>query len=218
MSHWTTRFTPRQQVQGLDDLEDILNSPSPALGPTSFDPGHLPAANPSQQVGSSLAVSCEAAQPDLLPKGHRHATRDAIESQKASVWSTAYQSASAPLAAVWARIPQQLQNFPSLKASDVGSGNQSTFNSQYLLDLMARNKAATAAATVAGAAAGGAVAGPFGMAAGAKTGALMVAVGAAAAGAAQHYYLPVALDKPVAASPSPQPCTNSQTSGAGGLS
>lgn len=239
MNYWTTRFNPGQQAHGLDDLEDILNSPSPALGPTSFDPGHLPAADCSQQsasaadstgpaaisksgsaaanavqrpssaTGSSLAVSSESAQPDLLLRGHRHAPGDAVEAQKASVWKTAYQSASAPLAAVWARIPEQLQRIPSLTASDVSSENQSTFRSQYLLDLMAKNKAATAAATVAGAAAGGAVAGPLGMAAGAKTGALMVAVGAAAAGAAQHYYLPVATDKPVAASPSPQPCNDS---------
>ena len=40
-----------------------------------------------------------------------------------------------------------------------------TSRSQYLLDLMANNKAATADATVAGVVAGGAVAGPFGMAA-----------------------------------------------------
>lgn len=243
MNYWTTRFNPGklfpleegaclceeisrkvwrtgQQAHGLDDLEDILNSPSPALGPTSFDPGHLPAADCSQQsasaadstgpaaisksgsaaanavqrpssaTGSSLAVSSESAQPDLLLRGHRHAPGDAVEAQKASVWKTAYQSASAPLAAVWARIPEQLQRIPSLtvtyltkqckhilhsdcltvtlalQASDVSSENQSTFRSQYLLDLMAKNKAATAAATVAGAAAGGAVAGPLGMAAG----------------------------------------------------
>ena len=55
---------------------------------------------------------------------------------------------------------------PALQASDGRPENRSAFSSQYLLDLMARNKAATAAATVAGAAAGGAVAGPFGMAAG----------------------------------------------------
>ena len=55
----------------------------------------------------------------------------------------------------------------ALQVFDVNSeSSQPTSTSQYLLGLMAKNKAATAAATVAGAAAGGAVAGPFGIAAG----------------------------------------------------
>ena len=54
----------------------------------------------------------------------------------------------------------------TLQAYENRSESHSASRPQYLLDLMAKNKAATAAATVAGAAAGGAVAGPFGMAAG----------------------------------------------------
>lgn len=53
-----------------------------------------------------------------------------------------------------------------LQAFDNRSEGHTASRSQYLLDLMAKNKAATAVATVAGAAAGGAVAGPFGIAAG----------------------------------------------------
>lgn len=172
MNNWTTRFNSGkllplaecaclcqrmlgnlwrtgQQAHGLDDLEDILNSPSPALGPTSFDLGQLPSEESSQQSasaadstapaaisesssaaanvvqrpsstkGSPLAVTFESAQPDLLLREHRHAPVDAVDLQKASVWKTAYQSASAPLAAVWARSPEQLQRFPSLTVSDL---------------------------------------------------------------------------------------------------
>ena len=53
-----------------------------------------------------------------------------------------------------------------MQAFDNRSEGHSASRSQYLLDLMAKNRAATAVATVAGAAAGGAVAGPFGIAAG----------------------------------------------------
>ena len=59
-----------------------------------------------------------------------------------------------------------LLTYTTLQAFDTKSDGHSASRSQYLLDLMAKNKAATAAATVAGAAAGGAVAGPFGIAAG----------------------------------------------------
>lgn len=55
---------------------------------------------------------------------------------------------------------------PTMQAFDNSSEGHSASRSRYLLDLMAKNKAATAVATVAGAAAGGAVAGPFGIAAG----------------------------------------------------
>lgn len=199
----------------MDDLEDILNSPSPALDSTSADPRQLPAADWSARAvpapdsnipadaahcvqglsgasSNSTATCSESADPALTTQLPSLANKNATESKKASVWSTAYHSASAPLAAAWARIPDQLQNLPSLTVAEyiklprqcspclsvaytVSSTlqavhdtckNHCTTRSQYLLDLMARNKAATAAATVAGAAAGGAVAGPFGIAAG----------------------------------------------------
>ena len=144
-----TLWCTGQQAQGLDDLEDILNSPAPALGPTSFDPGHLPLAECSQKAvsasdsiapaaipdtgsaaanllqktsgatGSSLAPASKPAQADVLLQGRRQAPRCGLESPKASVWSTAYQSASAPLAAVWARIPEQLQRIPSLTVASL---------------------------------------------------------------------------------------------------
>ncbi len=108
-----------------------------------------------------------------------------------SVWNTAYQSASSPIAAVWARLPEQLQRLKPqtvsrekglLAAQDIVQSNanlviigtlqdaeSSTGQSTrlpFLLEHMARNKGATAAATIAGAAAGGAIAGPLGIAAG----------------------------------------------------
>lgn len=63
-------------------------------------------------------------------------------------------------------MPFILLTSTTLQAFDNRLEGYSASRSQYLLDLMAKNKAATAAATVAGAAAGGAVAGPFGIAAG----------------------------------------------------
>ncbi|KAL0055036.1 hypothetical protein WJX82_006154 [Trebouxia sp. C0006] len=140
MNYWkTTRFGSHSQAQHLDDLEDILNSPAPALD------------QPAQQVQSTALLT--------------------------------YQSASAPIAAVWARLPEHLQRLKPQMDTESSTGPSTRL--PFLLEHMARNKGATAAATIAGAAAGGAIAGPLGIAAGAKSGAFMVAVGAAAAGAVQ---------------------------------
>ncbi|KAL0031941.1 hypothetical protein WJX79_007189 [Trebouxia sp. C0005] len=126
MKYWqTTRFGSHLQAQHLDDLEDILNSPAPALD--------HPATTENLRT-------------------HLQRLKPQMDTQSSTGQST--------------RLP-------------------------FLLEHMARNKGATAAATIAGAAAGGAIAGPLGIAAGAKSGAFMIAVGAAAAGAAQHYYSPI---------------------------
>lgn len=124
-----------QQAQSLDDLEDILNSPAPALGYTSVDrhqsssavcseltsaPDSDAPAN-STDSGSAAApsgqgLSAASSLPDLdqVTQLPRRATTDAADSEKASVWSTAYQSASVPLAAAWASIPEKLHNLPSV--------------------------------------------------------------------------------------------------------
>ena len=162
MNYWTKRFSPGnlfehcitrallcllvrrtlwrlgQPAQGLDDLEDILNSPAPALDSTSVD-RHLsssavclgPASAPqsaapahSTDSGSAAAPSAQglsgnsaaSSLPDLdqLTQLPRRTTTDAADSKKASVWITAYQSASIPLAAAWASIPEKLHNLPCL--------------------------------------------------------------------------------------------------------
>ena len=132
-----------QQAQGLDDLEDILNSPAPALHSTSVDrhqsssavrselttalDSNAPAYStdsgsavaPSAQglpVDSTASSLLEPDQPTQLPSCARE---DAAQPKKASVWSTAYQSASAPLTAAWTRIPEKLHNLPSLMVSHV---------------------------------------------------------------------------------------------------
>lgn len=215
MKYWTTSFRTGQQAQHLDDLEDILNSPAPALGSqvTSIDKPSSDAECPVNRITPAVSLPTSIAkdsQPDqsvsLAPAHLQPCNRVAGPSlqgqlpvtcseepgqtRRLSVWSSAYHSASAPLTAVWARVPEQVQRYTPLWATE--SDRDHTGRLPFLLEHMARNKGATAAATIAGAAAGGAIAGPLGIAAGAKSGAFMVAIGAAAAGAAQHYYLPVA--------------------------
>ncbi|DBB08767.1 TPA: hypothetical protein ACH3X3_007433 [Trebouxia sp. C0006] len=212
MNYWkTTRFGSHSQAQHLDDLEDILNSPAPALdqpGTTQTactacqDIGaqvpttdSLTTSTPAaaQQVQSTALLSSSAQSHDASASNMQaDVTDNACEKPsrngQLSVWNTAYQSASAPIAAVWARLPEHLQRLKPQMDTESSTGPSTRL--PFLLEHMARNKGATAAATIAGAAAGGAIAGPLGIAAGAKSGAFMVAVGAAAAGAAQHYYLP----------------------------
>ncbi len=120
------------QAQHLDDLEDILNSPAPALDPPATtetsctacqdtraqDPTaevlttSTPAA--AQQVQSTALLSSSAQshdasasnmQADVIGNACEKPSRDG----QLSVWNTAYQSASAPIAAVWARLPEHLQ-------------------------------------------------------------------------------------------------------------
>lgn len=122
------------QPQGLDDLEDILSSPAPALDSTTADGHQLSSAVPSTTVsdlgsevpagcadpgdaaalGRSVAT-CSSRGPEQLAHLPSRASTDATELNKMSVWSTAYRSASAPLSAVWARMPEQLHHLPSLK-------------------------------------------------------------------------------------------------------
>lgn len=214
MNYWkTTRFGSHSQAQHLDDLEDILNSPAPALDhPASTEDSCVacqdtraqdsttePPSNSTpaaaQQIQPSALLSSSAQSHDaphgasnMQADANGNASKKPRHGGQLSVWNTAYQSASAPIAAVWARLPEHLQRLSP--QTDVESSTQQSTRLPFLLEHMARNKGATAAATLAGAAAGGAIAGPLGIAAGAKSGAFMVAVGAAAAGAAQHYYLP----------------------------
>ncbi|KAA6418462.1 MAG: hypothetical protein FRX49_11622 [Trebouxia sp. A1-2] len=213
MKYWqTTRFGSHLQAQHLDDLEDILNSPAPALDhpattenlrtvcqdTTAQDPTTepLPTSTPAaaQQVQSTALLSSSVQSHDASASNTQaDVTGNACEKPshvgQLSVWNTAYQSASAPIAAVWARLPEHLQRLKPQMDTQSSTGQSTRL--PFLLEHMARNKGATAAATIAGAAAGGAIAGPLGIAAGAKSGAFMIAVGAAAAGAAQHYYSPI---------------------------
>lgn len=228
MNYWkTTRFGSHSQAQHLDDLEDILNSPAPALDhpsttenwcvacqdtraqdpTTEPQPASTPAA--AQQIQSIPLLSASAQSYDASASNMQadvtgNASEEPGHVEQLSVWNTAYQSASAPIAAVWARLPEHLQRLKPQSDTEFSTGQSTRL--PFLLEHMVRNKGATAAATIAGAAAGGAIAGPLGIAAGAKTGAFMVAVGAAAAGAAQHYYLPIVArqDSAVCTQPSRQ--------------
>lgn len=120
------------QAQHLDDLEDILNSPAPALdqpGTTQTactacqDIGaqvpttdSLTTSTPAaaQQVQSTALLSSSAQSHDASASNMQaDVTDNACEKPsrngQLSVWNTAYQSASAPIAAVWARLPEHLQ-------------------------------------------------------------------------------------------------------------
>ena len=125
-----------QSAQGLDDLEDILNSPAPALDSTTVDrhqssstvwpetaspldrnaladstDSDSAAAQPAQ--GQSVdSTASKVLEPDQLSQLRRCANTDATEPRRASVWSSAYQSASAPLTAAWTRLPEKLHNLP----------------------------------------------------------------------------------------------------------
>lgn len=202
------------QAQHLDDLEDILNSPAPALDqPATTETActacqdtrsqdlikdSLTTSTPAaaQQVQSTALLSSSAQSHDSSASNMQAVTDNACEKPsrdgQLSVWNTAYQSASAPIAAVWARLPEHLQRLKPQMVSNERTTNaahdmmcnsvplftiigtlqdtesctgQST-RLPFLLEHMARNKGATAAATIAGAAAGGAIAGPLGIAAG----------------------------------------------------
>ncbi len=216
---WThAGFGAGQPPQHLDDLEDILNSPAPALDsaahstPRGSSDMELNCDSPAQGLPHSTAEpqpdqslsSTAQPQPQTdsqsadLSRNQQFPASSAEESgqaRKLSVWSTAYQSASTPITAVWARVPEHLQRLKSnlvharskcssecahhlqcqgnnqhhdtlLQNSPSEPDEQQSRRLPFLLDQMGRNKAATAAATVAGAAAGGAIAGPFGIAAG----------------------------------------------------
>ena len=205
------------QAQELDDLEDILNTPSPALdrpannsrpllareGNTSETSFVSEAATQTDATATAAehqitSLALEESTTSELPDSplQVHTTSDTTcnsitQPQQLTPWNSVLQSASAPIVAAWAQIPQQLQRFKSQKVSlqwhrfclrscscwavvfeafmqepDPTSERQTLYRPQYILEFMARNPAATAAATVAGAAAGGAVAGPLGMAAG----------------------------------------------------
>lgn len=217
MDYLNTRFRNGGQAQHLDDLEDILNSPAPALDSASSTADSQPlsdkrslsqeaspsasahqpaAASVSDQSASSSGAQThcdrQAQEPTSPPPPSEDAGKQPAAAGKRFSLITAYQSASAPLASAWAYVP----NYTLLRQDVQGSEALPDSHSNrlpFLLHYMAQNKGATAAAAVAGAAAGGVVAGPLGMAAGAKSGAFMVAVGAAAAGAAQQYFLPSGL-------------------------
>ncbi|DBA88723.1 TPA: hypothetical protein ACH3X1_004148 [Trebouxia sp. C0004] len=215
MDYWKrTRFGSHSQAQHLDDLEDILNSPAPALDHPATTEDVCPVCQDTraqdsttealstsstaaaQQIPSTALLSSSAQSHDashdvaeMQANATGHASEEPHHVGQLSVWNTAYQTASVPIAAVWARLPEHLQRLNPQTDADSSTGQSTRL--PFLLEHMARNKGATAAATLAGAAAGGAIAGPLGIAAGAKSGAFMVAVGAAAAGAAQHYYLPI---------------------------
>ena len=203
------------QAQHLDDLEDILNSPAPALDhpattenlcvvsqhtraqdlTTEAPSTSTPAA--ARQVESTALLSSSAQSHDTSASNMQaDVTSNALEEPshvgQLSVWNTAYQSASSPIAAVWARLPEQLQRLKPQTVSrekglllaahdlvqsnanlaiigtlqDADSSTGQSTRLPFLLEHMARNKGATAAATIAGAAAGGAIAGPLGIAAG----------------------------------------------------
>lgn len=120
------------QAQHLDDLEDILNSPAPALDHPATtenlctvcqdtraqDPTTeaLPTSTPAaaQQVQSTALLSSSAQSHDASASNMQadvigNACEKPSHVGQLSVWNTAYQSASAPIAAVWARLPEHLQ-------------------------------------------------------------------------------------------------------------
>ena len=141
------------QAQHLDDLEDILNSPAPALDhPASTEDSCVacqdtraqdsttePPSNSTpaaaQQIQPSALLSSSAQSHDaphgasnMQADANGNASKKPRHGGQLSVWNTAYQSASAPIAAVWARLPEHLQRLSPqtvsqakrlLKANDV---------------------------------------------------------------------------------------------------
>ena len=117
------------QAQHLDDLEDILNSPSPALDKAAagVDLSETDTDSVTQQGSGSqalLASTAKAQQDQSTALSDAPAQSSYQSSQEhvldnvtpkpsqagqLSVWTTAYQSASAPVAAVFARIPEHFQ-------------------------------------------------------------------------------------------------------------
>ena len=153
MSYWTARFASGafsdscgcywcycslesglvagRRPQPLEDLEDILNSPAPALdSPTGSNfqasrsqfakcnqaDGCLPSSSALQQndplpAHSSAVHSQPSAQlVDATPQLEFSVNTGGQQSPSKgrSVWATAYQRASAPVAAVLAQVPDQL--------------------------------------------------------------------------------------------------------------
>ena len=131
--HWAeAQAVADSQAQHLDDLEDILNSPAPALDhlATTEDlcvvctdtraqdstTEALPTSTPTsaQQVQSTALLSSSAQAHDASASNMQanvtgKASEEPSHVGQLSVWNTAYQSASAPIAAVWARLPEHLQ-------------------------------------------------------------------------------------------------------------
>ncbi len=127
------------QAQHLDDLEDILNSPAPALDHPATSENvctvcqdtrgqdattdELPTSTPAaaQQIQSTALLASSAQTHDVSASMPADVTGNACEKPshdgQLSVWNTAYQSASAPIAAVWARLPEHLQKLKSLTVS-----------------------------------------------------------------------------------------------------
>lgn len=117
------------QAQHLDDLDDILNSPSPALGKEAADvdlsetdtdtftqqgsgsqarPASTAEAQQDQSTASS-GTPAQSSHQSLQERVLDKVTSQPDQAGQLSVWTTAYQSASAPVAAVFARIPEHLQ-------------------------------------------------------------------------------------------------------------
>ena len=112
----------------MDDLEDILNSPAPALDNTSnargnqtllrerrghqsafeVDQPHLPDTQLTEQPEGARETNeagDEAQYPQALTTGSQQPDKD---SAYASLWNTACHSASIPLTAAWAYAPRFL--------------------------------------------------------------------------------------------------------------
>lgn len=213
----------RPQQHHLEDLEEILNTPSPALNHevsssvflegqpvpviqrSSSEPNllsHAASALSSVQqpaaaisLDKQVAGSQQAAEHILQDAAAPDSRSSRLQQQLLAWQSSAYETTVAPLAAIRSRMKGEHQT-----QAQGSHGSWLTARPQLpnLMEHLVNNRSAAIAASVAGGAAGGAIAGPLGVAAGAKTGAFMIAVGAAAAGAAQQYYLPV---KPADAKP-----------------
>ena len=116
-----------KQALGLDDLEDILNTPSPALDssaailrwPSSANLAQASSHAVENSTAGSLTASAQVAKQDPVDQLQKSASSTVAASRLSSICSTAYQSASAPIAAAWARVPEQLHRLQPQKVAQL---------------------------------------------------------------------------------------------------